>query len=238
MSKKSCIFAQGIENCCSVSAAHCAQSRCFFTCVHFSPQGWTWTASFTKQKNGGTVIYTGSNSYGTLCVSVSQSDHGADVVYTVPHNKAHTYTVAFQPDSEFWQTVSITDGWTGEVLFNGKYQKGNRFLYDEYDRPVYGDVEQTDEKNLYINFSPNLRRMAGFASGEYEHIAGDWLRLVLGAALILLVFLHIRYPLLTMRMERRILGREPLPSEARLLFHTVLHLVMLFAAALLLTSAI
>ena len=222
----------------SVCGTLCAVALFFYLRAFFATGVDMDGAFLIKQKSGGTVVYTGSNAYGSLCVSVSQSNHGADVVYTVAHNKAHTYTVVFQPDSEFWQTVSITDGWTGEILFNGKYQKGNRFLYDEYDRPVYGDVEQTDGENPYINFSPNLRRMVGFAAGEYEHIAGAWLRLVLGGVLNMLVFLHVRYPLLTMRMERRILGREPLPSEARLLFHTALHLVILFAAALLLTSAV
>lgn len=195
-------------------------------------------AFLTKQKEGSSITYTGTNAYGALRVSVARSDDGAEVVYTVPHNKAHAYIVAFQPDSEFWQTATVTDSWTGEILFDGKYQKGNRFLYDDYDRPVYGDIEQLNGENPYINFSPNIRRMVGFAAGEYEHIAGNWLYLILGAILILLVFLHIRYPILTMRIERRIMGREPMPSEARLLFHTALHLITLFAATMLLTAAV
>ena len=76
----------------SICGTLCAVALFFYLRAFFATGVDMDGVFLTKQKNGGTVIYTGSNSYGTLCVSVSQSDHGADVVYTVPHNKAHTYT--------------------------------------------------------------------------------------------------------------------------------------------------
>ena len=85
----------------SICGTLCAVALFFYLRAFFATGVDMDGAFLTKQKNGGTVVYTGSNAYGTLCVSVSQSDHGADVVYTVPHNKAHTYTVAFSRTVSF-----------------------------------------------------------------------------------------------------------------------------------------
>ena len=221
-----------------VCGALCAAAAFFYLRAFFTV-GVDFDGAFlTKHRESGAVVYTGENAFGALRIEAARTESGAAVTYTVPYNKPHAYTVAFSPDSEFWQNVTVTDSWTDETLFDGKYQRGNAFLYDSHNRPVYGDMERSDGGNPYINFSPNLRRLVGFAAGEYEHIAGNWLCFIPGVLLILLVLFHVRFPIVTMRIERRLLGRDPMPSEARLLFHTALHLILLFLAAILLTVAV
>ena len=79
----------------------------------------------------------------------------------------------------------------------------------------------------------------GFRGGKGILVsAGVILVLNYRVLLILLVLFHVRFPIVTMRIERRLLGRDPMPSEARLLFHTALHLILLFLAAILLTAAV
>lgn len=211
----------------------------FFYMRGFLQTGVDFDGAFLEKgdrENG--VLYAGENLFGTVIIEVEQHEHSATVYYTVPQNKRHPFSVAFSPYSEFWQNVRITDGWTNEVLFEGRFQRGNRFLYDTHGNPVYGETDQTASgDNPYINFSPNLRKLAGFAAGEYERTGGNWLLLIPAILLILAVFVHVRWPMLTMRIEYAVFGREPLPGEARMFVHTLAHTVLLFAAAVLLILA-
>lgn len=211
----------------------------FFYMRGFLQPGVDFDGAFLKkgERESG-VLYSGENLFGTLIVEVEQNEDSATVYYTVPQNKRHPFTVTFTPYSEFWQNVRITDDWTGDVLFEGRFQRGNRFLYDTHGDPVHGETDQTASgANPYINFSPNLRKLAGFAAGEYERINGNVLLLIPAILLILAVFIHIRWPMLTMRIEYAVFGREPLPGEARMFVHTLAHTALLFAAAVLLILA-
>lgn len=145
----------------------------------------------STQKN--TVVYSGRDQYGEIFISVNRHDQTEyDVSFQIPYNsKLKAYKITLGEEVAFWRDIQIMDQ-QGDILFDGKYQRSNSFLYDKSGIPVHGDIADTSSVNPYLNFSPNLRRMTGIATGEYEYQLGVWWKLLIGLLLFALLAVDIR----------------------------------------------
>jgi len=170
-----------------------------------------------KSSSGGDTVYSGKDADGDIVLTVHQRDKTeTDISYLVPYNKLKTYTVSLtevankNPDLPSSYSLRITAG-NGSILFDGSYQRGDSFLYSKAGLPLYGDDDSVREGvNPYSNYEPNLRRMVGFVTGEYDRRRGSWPQLLLGLLFLGLVWLLKKNPRLFHTVWNTVVGSDSL----------------------------
>lgn len=192
-----------------------------------------------KEMKKSTIVYSGKDDYGDVSLSVNRKDSlSMDIAYTVPYNKLKSYKIVLGEEKNFWQTISIT-GQNGSVLFDGKYQKHNSFLYDKNSVPSHGYIPQkATGESFYLTFEPNLREMVGIATGEYEELRGDVGKLLIALLLAALVLIDVKNPMISYRIRQFIMGEEPQPTEWFELIQGILRAIVLITSAAFLFSAV
>ena len=187
----------------------------------FFTKGVVYENEFLTRKNdGAAVIYTGEDRYGKIQLTVHQrSKTEIDISYLVPYNKLKTYTLVLNeisnsnPEVTPWYRLRITAG-NGSILFDGKYQRGNPFLYTNNNLPDNSDIASgSSGSNPYQNFSPNLRRMVGIATGEYDRLLGNAWYFLLGLAFIGLVCFDAYKPVVSDKIREAVIDGEYQRSE-------------------------
>lgn len=201
-----------------VAAAVCA----VFYFLAFFSGGVTFQGETFLKKGGSksTVTYTGKDAFGDIVLTVHQrSKTETDISYLVPYNKLKTYTVTItevankNPDLPPSYKMTITAG-SGSILFDGEYKRGDPFLYSKAGLPIHsGDDSVREGVNPYLSYEPNLRRMAGFVTGEYFQRRGSWGMLLLGAALIALVWIDVKNPIISYKVRETLIGSAPEPTD-------------------------
>lgn len=141
-----------------------------------------------KSQKQNTIVYSGRDAYGDISISVNHpTANEYDVSFQIPYNtNAKSYKITLGEEVNFWRSVEIIDQ-QGEILFSGKYQRDNSFLYDSSNLPVEGDISAASAENPYLQFKPNLRRLTGIATGEYEHRLGEWWKCIAGFLCLALI---------------------------------------------------
>lgn len=192
-----------------------------------------------REMKKSTVVYSGKDRYGEVSLSVNRSNsQSMEIAYLVPYNKMKSYKIILGEEKDFWQTISITDQ-SGELVFDGKYQKHNSFLYDKNGVPAHGYLPKKDRgENPYLTFDPNLREMTGIATGEYEELRGNAGLLLIALLLAGLVLVDIKNPMISFRVRQFVMGEEPQPTEWFELIQGIVRVVALIAAFILLLKAI
>ncbi len=166
-----------------------------------------------KTSSRGDTVYSGRDTHGDIVLTVHQRDKTeTDISYLVPYNKPKTYTVSLtevankNPELPPSYSLRITAG-NGSILFDGAYQRGDSFLYSKAGLPLYGDDDSVREgMNPYANYEPNLRRMVGFVTGEYDQRRGSWSQFILGLLFLGAVWLLKRNPRLFHRAWNTVVG--------------------------------
>jgi hypothetical protein len=212
-------------------------SAIFYFNAFFS-RGMDWNNHFLKKKTEkGVITYHGRDRYGEITIQVNRLTNleTYDVTYQIPGGKQKSYRLTFGEEQDFWRDLTISN--RGETVFEGKYQRGNRFLYSGDNSPLYGDT-QISSGNPYLSFEPNLRRMAGIAMGEYDRLRGRFGRFLTGAILAAVVVVDIRVPRITAKIRWLISGEDAHPTDTFERIQFCVRALAVFVALCFLLSAL
>lgn len=207
----------------------------------FFQSGVTYSGRFlSKSTQNHTVLYSAQDEYGEFVLAVEQT--GANeygVSFTLPYNAfAKTYRVELADEVDFWRQTAIYDQ-DGVLIFSGKYQWGNSFLYNQNNVPSESSLEKRQADNPYLNYSPNLRQLIGVITGESAVIRGNWLWLLAGAALIGLTVLDWKKSILFRHIPALLDRLAVFPSKATLkLGRSITYGILLLLAFIFLLLAI
>lgn len=172
--------------------------------------GMEWNGAFLfRSSEGNTVTYSGKDAWSEIEISVvSVSENYYSISYYFPEYCSKTYLVSISEEENFWRDVTI-DTQDLMRIYAGRYQKGNRFLYDYNQQPEYGELDMTPSNvNPYQDFYPNYRLLIGTTLGEYDRLYGNGWYLLAGLLLAAVAVLDVKYSILTVGLRRLLVGKQ------------------------------
>lgn len=192
--------------------------RVFFTTgVHFDE------IFLKKHTISNETQYIGKSKQGDIQITVNgwaniKRESAAEVIFNLPNNIYERYTVNFSDEEKYFLGNVEIKNENDVTIFEGKYQKGNMFLYDMDNEPIIEgfNVSIGNEKNNVLydnNYRIPLISIVQFALHENETMRGNGAILFAALVLIFFTFIDIKYPLFFFELRHSFEVEDPKPTE-------------------------
>lgn len=190
-----------------------------FYCKVFFTKGVYFDDVFLKKEViSSDTHYIGKTNAGNIHITVkgvNDKQGDVDVIYSLPNNINEKYTVVFKDSNDLKSRSFHIKDESGEIVFEGEYNKNRLFLLDKKGKPVIEgyNTRWNGEVTYDSNYKILFKDVVEFAMMSNETIRGNFHFLVGSILVFILTFIDIKYPLFFFTLNNFLSVKNPEPSD-------------------------
>ncbi len=192
--------------------------------------------------------YTGKSKYGDIQIIVKGEANElrkckAEVSYHLPNNINKIYTVYYNHEKEWLLGTLVIKDEKDKTIFDGRYQKGSLFLYDNNNKPLIeeniGFFTGTAQNVTYdAGYKIPLKSVVEFSLLEKEELRGNIGLLFYAIILLIITIIDIKSPLFFFTLSHCLDVKDPEPTDFYITMQKISWVIMPIIALIMLIVAI